>query len=447
MTDSTDPRATSEPRLLNRRAVLTGLGATGLLAGFGVFGAGQAAAESSPAPTTCRQLITVNTSSASATSGSLSAWQRATDGSWHRAFGPMTAHVGSLGVGRAGEGSQVTPAGTFPLDVAFGRLADPGTAMPYFRTDPLDWWDENPSSPNYNLHVRRSASPGGNSENLYYSGAVYDYAVNINHNPRRVPYAGSGIFLHVTDGGPTAGCVSIGRSSLAAILRWLRPDNHPYAAIRVGRAWAPLRVPAAQADKFVTAVYLGALGRPPTAAYLRSRSTQIQNGAGRRYVADQIAHSDARYRRVVQRVYRETLGRDPGASVLSQRAAAFAGGGRLDDLYAALSGSTEAWQRSGQNAARWVQATCVDLIGRPTGNPAPWVAMLRTRGRPATVKAIAGTAGFGAHQLDLVFKEMLGRTASVASHAAHGARMRSRGAFDLPGMIAEGAEFWARSQR
>ena len=245
----------------------------------------------------------------------------------------------------------------------------------------------------------------------------------------------------------TAGCVSIDRSALAAILRWLRPDNHPYAAIRVGGPWVPLRVPAAQADKFITAVYLGVLGRPPSASYLRSRSAQIQYGASRKYVADQISRSDAHYRRVVQRVYRETLGRDPAATALAERASALARAGRLDDLYAALDGSVEAWQRAGQNAERWVQATCVDLTGRASSAPAGWVSMLRTRGRPATVKAIAATPGFGNRQVDLVFMDMLGRKASAASHATHGARMRSRGVFDLPGLIAASPEFWTKSQR
>ena len=432
---------------MTRRTVLLGLGATTVLAGLGVVGAPAAAAESSPAPSACRQLITVNTGSSRATTGSLSTWARSADGGWHRALGPIGCHVGSLGVGKASEGSSITPAGTFPLNVAFGRQPNPGTRMSYFRADALDWWDENPTSPTYNLHVRRSTSPGGNSENLYYSGAVYDYAVNINHNPQRIPYAGSGIFLHVTDGGPTAGCVSIDRSSLVSILRWLRPDYHPYAAIRVGSAWVPLRVPLDQAQKFVTTMYRGILGRAPSAAELGARADMIRHGADRRYVTDQVAHSGAKYRRVVNQVYARVLHRAPDAQWLSNRVASFARGGRLDSLYIALAASDEAWSRAAGKPETWVAQTCSAMFGRPATDPSTWAARVRRDGRTATARALAASVAFGNHQLDLVYRDMLGRDATPEAHQVAGSSMHARGVFDRPGVIADGPEFWARSQR
>ena len=99
--------------------------------------------------------------------------------------------------------------------------------MPYFQSDTSDWWDSNTSSPTYNTHVRRTTSPGGASENLYRAGAVYDYAVNIGYNLARVPGAGSAFFLHVSNGRPTAGCVSMDRNALVGILRWLRSTPSP----------------------------------------------------------------------------------------------------------------------------------------------------------------------------------------------------------------------------
>jgi L,D-peptidoglycan transpeptidase YkuD (ErfK/YbiS/YcfS/YnhG family) len=42
-----------------------------------------------------------------------------------------------------------------------------------------------------------------------------------------VPGAGSGIFLHVSTTGPTAGCVSLSESDLLQVLRWLDPSQHP----------------------------------------------------------------------------------------------------------------------------------------------------------------------------------------------------------------------------
>ena len=183
------------------------------------------------------QVVTVETAAPTATTGRLRTWERS-GGGWRLVAGPYSVFVGSTGVGAAREGSATTPAGTFPLTEAFGRLPNPGTAMPYVQSDTSDWWDENPSSPTYNTHVRRTTSPGGASENLYRAGPVYDYAVNIGYNLARVPGAGSAFFLHVSNGRPTAGCVSMDRAALAGILRWLRPDAQPQIVIGVAPVWA-----------------------------------------------------------------------------------------------------------------------------------------------------------------------------------------------------------------
>lgn len=179
-----------------------------------------------------RQLITVVADSASATTATLTAWER-TDAGWRSVVGPITAFVGAAGIGQASEGSTRTPAGVWNLGQAFGRQPNPGTAMPYFQTDSNDWWNGNVNSPAYNTHVRQAANPGGASENLYGAGAVYDYAIDMGYNTARVPGAGSAMFLHVTDGTPSAGCVAIDRASLIRILQWLDPGKAPVINIGV----------------------------------------------------------------------------------------------------------------------------------------------------------------------------------------------------------------------
>lgn len=176
------------------------------------------------------QLITVVAPAATSTTATVTAWSRST-GRWRPIIGPVPARIGADGVGAASESRSRTPAGTYRLTQAFGRQPDPGAHLPYFQTTPTDWWDENPASPTYNTHVRRSTSPGGNSENLYDTGAVYDYAVNINYNTARTPGAGSAIFLHVSNGPATAGCVSIARNTLVQILQWLTPADTPVIVI------------------------------------------------------------------------------------------------------------------------------------------------------------------------------------------------------------------------
>ena len=179
------------------------------------------------------QWIVVGVPAANATTGTLTAFQRVGQ-DWKVVLGPTPAKVGELGVGAPADGVYRTPQGTFGFDQAFGRQPDPGTKMPYFQATDQDWWDEDAKSPTYNTHVRASTQPSGIAENLYDSGPVYDYAVNITSNPQRIPGKVAGIFLHVTDGNPTWGCVAIGREEMKSVLNWLDPAANPQITIGVG---------------------------------------------------------------------------------------------------------------------------------------------------------------------------------------------------------------------
>jgi L,D-peptidoglycan transpeptidase YkuD (ErfK/YbiS/YcfS/YnhG family) len=190
-----------------------------------------AAAE--PASPQTTQWIVVGVPEASATTGTLTAYQRVGQ-VWKAVLGPTEAKVGELGIGAPADGVYRTPEGTFAFDQAFGRQPNPGTKLPYFQADDQDWWDEDADSPTYNTHVRSVESPSGITENLYDSGPVYDYAVNMAVNPQRIPGKVSGIFLHVTDGNPTWGCVAIGRDEMRSILTWLDPAADPRITVGVG---------------------------------------------------------------------------------------------------------------------------------------------------------------------------------------------------------------------
>lgn len=186
------------------------------------------------------QWIVVGVPADSATTGTLTAYQKVGQ-QWKVVLGPTTAKVGELGVGAPADGVYRTPVGTFTFDQAFGREPNPGTKMPYFQATQQDWWDEDAASPTYNTHVHSTQNPSSITENLYDSGPVYDYAVNIAVNPKRIPGKVSGIFLHVTDGNPTWGCVGIGRNEMRSILTWLDPSADPRITIGVG---SPSLVPA-----------------------------------------------------------------------------------------------------------------------------------------------------------------------------------------------------------
>jgi L,D-peptidoglycan transpeptidase YkuD (ErfK/YbiS/YcfS/YnhG family) len=150
----------------------------------------------------------------------------------------VSARVGAQGIGRASETTSRTPAGTFTLTEAFGRLGDPGTGLPYRTINANDYWVSDTASAKYNQFVECANNcpfSTAAGEHLWDAGASYDYAVVIDYNRwPATPGAGSAFFLHVTNGMPTAGCVAIGQASLVRIMQWLDPSARPLIAIGVG---------------------------------------------------------------------------------------------------------------------------------------------------------------------------------------------------------------------
>lgn len=187
---------------------------------------------------TATRVITVVAPSTGSTTAVLSAWSKAPGGGWLRYGSSVTAHVGSQGLTtQPSESKSATPIGSFTLTEAFGALANPGTALPYFQTDAADWWISQ-SGPLYNTHQHCSSgcsfTLGNPNEHLRYETPFYNYAVVIDYN--RFPVhqgAGSAFFLHVTDGAATAGCVAIPQATLVTLMRWLTPTAHPRILIGV----------------------------------------------------------------------------------------------------------------------------------------------------------------------------------------------------------------------
>jgi L,D-peptidoglycan transpeptidase YkuD (ErfK/YbiS/YcfS/YnhG family) len=116
------------------------------------------------------------------------------------------------------EGDLRTPKGTYSLSDAGGRMKDPGTRLPYHRS---------------NRFVPHGSSVFGDS-----LVGSFDYVIAIDYNRRQgvspldgtKPLGaarGGGIWLHVDHDGPTHGCVSVPRDGMKALLRALDPKDHP----------------------------------------------------------------------------------------------------------------------------------------------------------------------------------------------------------------------------
>ncbi len=173
------------------------------------------------------QAIVVRTPSWNATVGTLEAYER-DDGAWKIFAGPITAHVGYNGFAQnKHEGDGRTPAGVYGFSLAFGTQPDPGTHLSYRRATANDVWVDDPASSLYNTWQTAPSNGRWSSAEQLDQPGPYAHAAVIAYNTARTPGKGSAIFLHVSLGRPTSGCVSIDGSVLVEILRWLDPVRHP----------------------------------------------------------------------------------------------------------------------------------------------------------------------------------------------------------------------------
>jgi L,D-peptidoglycan transpeptidase YkuD (ErfK/YbiS/YcfS/YnhG family) len=141
----------------------------------------------------------------------------------------IPAHVGSAGMApETHDGQMLTPMGIFSLDFAFGTDPNPGGGLQYVQVGPNHWWDGDMKSATYNtMQVCEKSqcpfdtNPSSGTENLQIP--QYKHAVVMGVNKERVPGNGGAFFLHTTDGGATAGCVSVDDATMVELIKWLRP--------------------------------------------------------------------------------------------------------------------------------------------------------------------------------------------------------------------------------
>jgi L,D-peptidoglycan transpeptidase YkuD (ErfK/YbiS/YcfS/YnhG family) len=180
------------------------------------------------------QVITVATGGYGTSYATLTGFERDAHG-WRQVFGPWSAYVGRNGVapyGEKREGDGRTPSGVYGFDFMFGISADPGTHFPYRRiTGRNIVWDDDSNSANYNRWIDTNTGDAGVSPEPMYNAPSYNYGAVIAYNNARTPGLGSAIFLHLSHGSSTAGCVALPTDQLLALLRWLDPGRSPVIAI------------------------------------------------------------------------------------------------------------------------------------------------------------------------------------------------------------------------
>ncbi len=186
-------------------------------------------------PSETRQVVLVRPISPGSTHVRVAAWRRQ-DKNWVRAIPALCGMIGRNGLAprdEKREGDGRTPAGDFPMGLAFGDQPQLATGLEYQPMSDEDRWVDDPASPQYNQLVRGETSAASSesmrrADGQYAAGAVIGY----NTNPV-MPGRGSAIFLHCwkEPGAATSGCVAVAHDELLPLLAWLKKDQQPRIVI------------------------------------------------------------------------------------------------------------------------------------------------------------------------------------------------------------------------
>jgi D-alanyl-D-alanine dipeptidase len=201
-------------------------------------------------PDAARELIVTTIDDWKATRATLRRYRRdGSEGDWALVGEPWDGVVGFAGAawgdglhgkgaprGRSGpikrEGDGASPAGVFALTGLYGyaKAAPRGTKLSY--TPALDdTWQcvDDPKSTLYNKIVdANSVDKDWDSAELMRRGdAQYVWAIEIAHNPKRRPAAGSCHFVHVWtgEGQPTTGCTAMAEPVLRELIATMDPST------------------------------------------------------------------------------------------------------------------------------------------------------------------------------------------------------------------------------
>ncbi len=177
----------------------------------------------------CRQLITVESSGASASIN----YYTVEDGEWTlQEDMACDGFVGSNGVtADMHEGGYASPRGLYTIGEAFYINDLPQTGLETFRVTPDTYWVDDPDSKYYNQRVEGTDDRDWSSaEHMIEYSPAYDYGFVINYNTAAEYNKGSAIFFHISSG-PTAGCIGTSQGMVLRYLAALDASQNPYILI------------------------------------------------------------------------------------------------------------------------------------------------------------------------------------------------------------------------
>ena len=126
------------------------------------------------------------------------------------------------------EGDLSTPKGKFKLKKLFYRSDRKEKISCKLNTIKIKnymGWCDDPKSKYYNSLVKKDKKV--KCEKLFRKDHLYDFFIEIDHNNKRVPYAGSAIFIHLTKNyRPTKGCIALKEKDFRILLKLVKKNTY-----------------------------------------------------------------------------------------------------------------------------------------------------------------------------------------------------------------------------
>ena len=145
-------------------------------------------------------------------------YKKTGDNRWKKLIS-CQAYVGRKGIGKRKEGDRKTPTGTYGFTHVFGIKKNPGTTLRYIRVNRYLYWSLRKKD--YNRLVDSRKAKGVYGEHLIRYRPQYNYAINIDYNPKNIYNKGSAIFLHCKGSHKyTLGCVAIPEKYMKKVLMY-----------------------------------------------------------------------------------------------------------------------------------------------------------------------------------------------------------------------------------
>ena len=131
------------------------------------------------------------------------------------------AYIGKNGLtNKKQEGDGKTPIGEFEIGLVLTRNDALKISNDYIVITNNLYWIDDLKSKYYNqlVDIDKIRKDWSSAEHLIDYPIQYEFLLEIKVNPNNIPGNGSAIFLHCTNGKPTAGCIAVNRNIMKLIL-------------------------------------------------------------------------------------------------------------------------------------------------------------------------------------------------------------------------------------